>query len=81
MSNLKFGYDIQGFNELRKSPEVQEMLRTTAQNIANRAGPDFESEVVVKETRAVATVRAEGEAIGACMEDPNILIRALKGGG
>ncbi len=84
MAKGKFKVNKQGFNELRNSAAVKAILAQHAAEIESRAESlagdpgGFETEVVSRETRAVAFVRAESaKAMRAC-QDRNVLLKAVR---
>lgn len=41
MGNVKFELNLQGLNELMKSPEMQAALDEAGEQVARNAGPDY----------------------------------------
>lgn len=56
MSRTRVKLNYQGFNELRKSPEMRAALTAEAQSIAQRAGEGYETDEKLFLSRAVASV-------------------------
>lgn len=59
MSDVKVELNYAGFNELRKSSEMQEIVGGLAKNIAEKCGKGYGSDVKQMGTRVVASVHTE----------------------
>lgn len=80
----KFKMNKAGFNELRQSAAVQQVITEKANGVRQRVdglahdSGGFEQETVTMPTRAVAYVRATTpKAIRAC-RDRNVLLKAVR---
>lgn len=84
MAKKGFKYSIKGFNSLRKSAEVKELLQQAASQATNAANDyisqrnGFAYEVTDMPTRAVAFVRAESPQARAVAADTNILLKVVR---
>lgn len=59
MSNVKVVLNIDGFNQLRKCPEMQSFVTSKAEEIASRCGSGYSSDVKQMGTRVIASVYSE----------------------
>lgn len=81
MGKLKLNYA--GFNELRKSAAVQQVITEKANSIRQQADAlahdpgGFEEETVVAPTRAVAIVHAASPKAAAMCRNKNVLLKAV----
>lgn len=84
MAKKGFKYSVKGFNAMRKSPEVRQLLEEYASQAANAANDyisqrnGFGYEVTDMPTRAVAFVRAESPKARAVAADQNILLKVVR---
>lgn len=56
MGKFKFELNLQGLNELMKSPECQALILETGQAVAAAAGEDYEAEVHTASFVAISNV-------------------------
>ena len=77
MSNVKFEPNIAGFNELRRSPEMQNIIRQEAEAYAARAGNGYK--VKMYPSRAVAIVEAATDEAKQDNLDNNTLLKKVRG--
>ena len=74
-----FRYSQKGFNELRRSPEMQAICAEYANGVLMRAGAGFESETRMYTSRCgVAIIPATEEARSKNLKE-NTLLKALGG--
>ncbi len=84
MNKLKFKLDLGGLRELMKSDDMQSILSTTADSVANKArtmtsGEDFGTDVRVINYVAVGTIFPQSEKAAKQSYQDNILEKALNG--
>lgn len=77
MSSVKFEPNIAGFNELRRSGEMQAIIRGYAEAAAARAGNGYK--VKMYPSRAIAVVEAATEEAAQDNYDNNTLLKAVRG--
>lgn len=78
MNNIKFELDSNGVQELLKSPEMQAILDSYAQETANRAGTGYAAETHIGKKRAYANIYAETYKARKDNWDNNTLLKSLK---
>lgn len=83
MAKKGFKFSVKGFNALRKSPEVRQLLQQYASQAVQAANGyigqnGFSYEVEDMQTRAVAFVRAESPKARAAAADQNILLKVVR---
>lgn len=77
MSNIEFEPNIAGFNELRRSAEMQGIIREHAEAAAARAGNGYK--VKMYASRAIAVVEAATDEAAQDNLDNNRLLKAVRG--
>ena len=77
MSSVKFEPNIAGFNELRRSPEMQGIIRQHAEAASARAGNGYK--VKMYPSRAIAVVEAATDEAAQDNLDNNTLLKAVRG--
>ena len=78
MAKMKFVLDIAGVDELRKSPEMQAILKQYGSEKAAQAGVGYESDVHVFSKRAVAHVYADTPEAKRDNYENNTLIKVVQ---
>lgn len=73
--------NIAGWDELRKSPEVEKLVADTAQGVADRAGEDFLVAVHQRKKQVVANVYPSTAKAMAREAKHGLLSKAVGGGG
>lgn len=77
MSSIRFELNSDGVRELLQSSEMQSALGSIASDIQLRCGDGYNTDVVVMNTRAIASVYADSqEAMNDNLEN-NTLLKAL----
>lgn len=69
-----------GVYEILKSPEMQEILRSEAEKVQQKAGQDYKATVRVGSKRAVATISPDSYRAYYDNLKNNTLLKALGGG-
>lgn len=77
MSKVKIDLNITGFDQLRKSDEMQNILNEVAQQVADNAGTGFSTNIKNEKKRAVAEIRAETKEAKNAAYRENALVKAL----
>lgn len=80
MSKTKVTLLHEGFNELRRSPEMRAALAAEAARIAQRAGDGYETDEKLLSGRAVASVATATPGAMRDNLDNNTLLKAVSGG-
>ncbi|HEL2592353.1 TPA: hypothetical protein TZ820_001425 [Streptococcus suis] len=78
MARMKFKLNRAGVRDLLKSPEMQAVLNDKANDIRNRAGDGYESDIYVGKTRANAMVYADSFQAKRDNKKHNTLLKAVK---
>lgn len=65
-------------NALRRSPEMQAILKDLASNMARQCGDGYGYEVVDRPTRAIATVFPETQQAETDNNQNNTILRSMK---
>ena len=78
MSNVKFVLNSEGVQELLKSAEMQAVLDSHAQAVADRAGLGYAAETKVGKKRAYANIYAETYGAKRDNLENNTLLKSLK---
>lgn len=81
MAKSKVKLNIAGFNELRKSGEVEALVSGEAEKIASAAGPGFAVGVHQKGSRVIANVYTETADAMRAEAKSGALSKAVGGGG
>lgn len=79
MSKVYFVRNPSAFAELMKCPEMQDILRDTAETVRGRCGDGYEVSVYIGENRANASVVAETPEAKQDNWNNNTLLKALGG--
>lgn len=77
MSNVDFKLDMDGLNELMKSPEMVSILEDATSQVANGAGHGFGKRVGQGSYAAIGNVFADSKESAKKAYDTNCLIQAL----
>lgn len=77
MNNFKFKLNSSGVQELLKSPEMQSILASYANQVAAKAGDGYEARYHVGKKRAYANVYAETAEAKRDNLDNNTLLKSL----
>ena len=78
MSKVRIELDHEGIKALLQSAEMQAVLQSAAENCSSRVGGNFQSEVNVLPTRAVAKISAaDYKTYRDCLKH-NTLVKAIK---
>ena len=77
MGNVKFELNLQGLNELMKSPEMQSALLDAGNAVANNAGGDYAAEVHTASWIAISNVYPDSKRAAHENYKENTLLKAL----
>ena len=81
MSKVKIQLNSAGVRELLHAPEIQGQLQSIGEQVRNRAGDGYETEMLDTPTRSVCRVYAATKEALTDNSDNNTLVSALFGGG
>jgi len=84
MNKVDFELDINGLRELMKSDEMQQILKETAADVANKAsmqtgGAEFSEDVRVHSYVAISTVFPHSSEAARAIYQDNVLEKSLSG--
>lgn len=81
MGNVKFELNLPGLNELMKSAEMQSVLKSAGQSIADATGGEYAAEVHTANWIAISNVYPNSKKAAHENFKDNTLLKALQSSG